>query len=48
MNQLEQLGQLALAKDSWEEKKNRFRTEVRKIDGRRGEDFATTFQNLRG
>ena len=46
MNQLEQLATLALAKDSWEEKKNRFRTEVRKIDGRRGEDFATTFPEL--
>jgi MoaA/NifB/PqqE/SkfB family radical SAM enzyme len=46
MSQLQSLGKLAKAKSNWEEKKNKFRTEVRKIDGRRGEDFATTFPEL--
>ena len=46
MSQLESLGTLAKSKSSWEQQKLRFRTEVRKIDGRRGEDFATTFPEL--
>lgn len=46
MNQLDQLGTLAKSRSGWEEEKLRFRTEVRKIDGRRAEDFATVFPEL--
>ena len=46
MSQLHSLGKLAKTHNSWEEQKLKFRTEVRKIDGRRKEDFATTFPEL--
>lgn len=46
MNQLQQLGTLAKTKDNWEQQKLKFRTEVRKIDGRRKEDFSQVFPEL--
>ena len=45
-SQLQSLGQLAKTQNNWEEQKLKFRTEVRKIDGRRKEDFSTTFPEL--
>ena len=48
MNQLTQLGVLAKSASNWEQQKVNFRTEVRKIDARRNEDFTNIFPELAG
>ena len=48
MRSIESLHVLAKSTDKWDQIQDRFINEVRKIDGRRGEDFKKVFPELAG
>ena len=47
-NQLKQAGNWLFSTNTWEENKEEFRNETRRLDAIRGEDFAKTFPELAG
>jgi hypothetical protein len=46
VSQMRSLGTLARSTHKWDEQRERFVAEVKKIDRRRGENFVTTFPEL--
>ena len=48
INQIKQAITCLTAQNTWEEQKDKFRSEIQRLDNLRGEDFAKTFPELAG